>query len=164
MKERGTKINNLARERGKKIFQVSDIRRSYRIRGRVARIQTNQNAIAEVKTKMRGVKLRGLAAGLIKIIDENRLKNKILVYSAIKIRAKFPALYSVLNPETSSLSPSAKSNGARFVSARQVINQIKEIGKKSSAASEVLFDKIIIRLKDLRINRKDNKVSAILTS
>lgn len=33
----------------------------------------------------------------------------ILVYSAMKIRAKGPALYSILNPETSSDSPSIKS-------------------------------------------------------
>ena len=49
---------------------------------------------------------------------------KILLYSAIKINAKIPLLYSVLNPETNSDSPSAKSNGVRFVSAKIVVNQI----------------------------------------
>ena len=34
--------------------------------------------------------------------------NKILAYSAIKIRANRPALYSMLKPETSSDSPSVK--------------------------------------------------------
>ena len=53
---------------------------------------------------------------------------KILIYSAIKIKANIPLLYSILNPETSSDSPSAKSNGVRFVSARVVINQQKKIG------------------------------------
>lgn len=53
---------------------------------------------------------------------------KILVYSAIKIRAKGPLLYSVLNPETSSDSPSAWSKGVRLVSASMVINQRKNIG------------------------------------
>lgn len=48
---------------------------------------------------------------------------KILVYSAIKIRANSPLLYSILNPDTSSDSPSAKSNGVRLVSASIVINQ-----------------------------------------
>lgn len=48
----------------------------------------------------------------------------ILVYSAIKINANGPPLYSVLNPETSSDSPSEKSKGVRFVSAKAVANQV----------------------------------------
>jgi hypothetical protein len=55
-------------------------------------------------------------------IDSN-LIIRMLAYSAMKIRANSPPLYSTLNPETSSDSPSAKSNGVRFVSARLVINQ-----------------------------------------
>jgi hypothetical protein len=38
-----------------------------------------------------------------------------------------PALYSVLNPDTSSLSPSEKSKGVRLVSAKLEINQIAKI-------------------------------------
>lgn len=49
---------------------------------------------------------------------------RIFIYSAIKISANSPALYSTLNPETSSDSPSAKSKGVRFVSAKFVINHI----------------------------------------
>jgi len=56
------------------------------------------------------------------------LINKILAYSAIKINANMPALYSTLNPETNSDSPSAKSNGVRLVSARFVINHITARG------------------------------------
>lgn len=41
--------------------------------------------------------------------DVNILIAIILVYSAIKIIAKGPALYSMLNPETSSDSPSTRS-------------------------------------------------------
>lgn len=52
---------------------------------------------------------------------------KILAYSAIKIMANDPLLYSVLNPDTSSDSPSAKSKGLRLVSARVVINHIKNV-------------------------------------
>lgn len=44
--------------------------------------------------------------------------NIILAYSARKNSAKGPAAYSTLKPETSSDSPSVKSKGARFVSAR----------------------------------------------
>jgi len=50
------------------------------------------------------------------------------VYSAIKIRANIDLLYSVLNPDTSSDSPSAKSNGVRLVSAKFVINHKIEMG------------------------------------
>lgn len=58
----------------------------------------------------------------IKIV--NNLITKIFIYSAMKIRANLPALYSVLNPDTNSDSPSAKSNGVRLVSARVVMYQI----------------------------------------
>lgn len=60
---------------------------------------------------------------------DRRLITRILAYSAIKINAKGPLLYSVLNPETSSDSPSAKSNGVRLVSARVVINQVIARGR-----------------------------------
>lgn len=59
-----------------------------------------------------------------KKIEVKRLMVKILVYSAIKISAKLPALNSTLNPDTSSVSPSDKSKGVRLVSARDEINQI----------------------------------------
>lgn len=67
---------------------------------------------------------------------ENILIARILVYSAIKISAKGPLEYSVLNPETSSDSPSAKSKGVRLVSASIVINQIINTGGKIRAAQE----------------------------
>lgn len=51
------------------------------------------------------------------------LINKILAYSAKKIKANPPLLYSTLNPETNSDSPSAKSKGVRLVSAKEVVNQ-----------------------------------------
>lgn len=41
----------------------------------------------------------------------------MLAYSARKNSANGPPAYSTLNPETSSDSPSVRSNGARFVSA-----------------------------------------------
>ena len=54
----------------------------------------------------------------------------ILAYSAIKIRANPTLPYSILNPETNSDSPSAKSKGVRLVSATHEINQIPTIGIK----------------------------------
>lgn len=59
------------------------------------------------------------------IIVEIILKINILMYSAKKIMANHPPIYSTLNPETSSDSPSAKSNGLRLVSAKQEINHIE---------------------------------------
>jgi len=53
------------------------------------------------------------------------LKNNKLPYSAKNNKAKENLLYSVLNPETNSLSPSAKSNGARFSSTKTIIKNKK---------------------------------------
>jgi len=61
-------------------------------------------------------------------IAEKSLIIRILAYSARKIRAKPAEPYSILKPETNSDSPSAKSKGARLVSATQVTNQIKDTG------------------------------------
>jgi hypothetical protein len=56
-------------------------------------------------------------------------KNMIFPYSDKKIIAKPPLLYSVLKPETNSDSPSAKSKGARLVSAtNKHIQQRNHIG------------------------------------
>lgn len=56
--------------------------------------------------------------------------NIIFMYSDIKINANNLAAYSVLNPDTSSLSPSVKSNGVRLVSAKRQVNQIyRTMGK-----------------------------------
>lgn len=53
-----------------------------------------------------------------KRVAERVFISKMLAYSARKKRAKGPPAYSTLNPETSSDSPSVRSKGARFVSAR----------------------------------------------
>jgi hypothetical protein len=56
----------------------------------------------------------------------------MLEYSAIKIRAKPPLLYSTLKPDTNSDSPSTKSNGARLVSASIEINHTINKGKTAN--------------------------------
>lgn len=48
----------------------------------------------------------------------------IFAYSARKNKANGPAAYSTLKPDTSSDSPSVRSNGARFVSASVEIYHI----------------------------------------
>nr|WP_232819425.1 hypothetical protein [Saccharospirillum mangrovi] len=73
-----------------------------------------------------------------KIIEEIEFIIKILAYSARKNKAKGPPAYSTLKPETSSDSPSVKSNGVRFVSASVEIYHIiakGHIGIKSQMAS-----------------------------
>lgn len=64
--------------------------------------------------------------------------SRILAYSARKNSAKGPPAYSTLKPETSSDSPSVRSKGARFVSARVETNHIAargQIGKISHTTS-----------------------------
>ena len=69
------------------------------------------------------------------VLKEKNIKLKItlikiiLAYSAMKIKANPTLPYSILKPDTNSDSPSAKSNGVRFVSATHEINQIPIIGK-----------------------------------
>jgi hypothetical protein len=94
----------------------------------------------------------------------NILIAKILIYSAIKIRAKGPLLYSVLKPETSSDSPSARSNGVRFVSASKVINHIINIGKIRAEAQENELKDGDIKLYDFVVRRQDKRIRDILTS
>lgn len=97
------------------------------MRGRVPRIHTNVNA----KSNVFSVSIiSGIIAGeeVRKNTELNSLIIKILVYSAIKINANGPLLYSVLKPDTNSDSPSAKSKGVRFVSARVVVNQMRNKG------------------------------------
>lgn len=56
----------------------------------------------------------------------------IALYSAKKNNAKPMLEYSTLKPLTSSLSASGRSNGARFVSAKTLIINMKKIGKKGT--------------------------------
>ena len=64
-----------------------------------------------------------------KIIVVRAFIRIMLVYSAIKNNANGPAAYSTLNPDTNSDSPSVRSKGARFVSARVEINHIMAMGQ-----------------------------------
>jgi len=86
------------------------------------------------------------------------------MYSAMKIRAKVPLLYSVLKPETSSDSPSAKSKGVRFVSASVVINQIIKVSGRSRAIGTAIVEEMLRKFKELAIIRGLNKTRIILTS
>jgi hypothetical protein len=95
---------------------------------------------------------------------EVNLINRMFVYSAIKIKANSPLLYSVLNPDTSSDSPSAKSNGVRLVSASVVVNHIRSRGNTISATHDFCIDEIIVQSILCSISRHEIRISAILTS
>ena len=89
----------------------------------------------------------------------------ILAYSAIKIKANPSLPYSMLNPDTSSDSPSAKSKGVRLVSARQEINQIPVKGIKIKIFLKKKFIFIITNiLKEFLKIKKNIKMRASLTS
>lgn len=54
----------------------------------------------------------------------------MFAYSARKNKANGPAAYSTLKPDTNSDSPSVRSNGARFVSARVEMYHIIASGQE----------------------------------
>lgn len=89
----------------------------------------------------------------------------ILVYSAMKKSANGPPAYSTLKPETSSDSPSVRSKGARFVSARVEIYHIIAIGQagiRSQVCSWVVMS--IWRENEPLIKRTESRMMAIVTS
>jgi hypothetical protein len=128
----------------------------------VARIQMNKVAIIMVlNTNIRLVKI---GKKPVKNTIDNRLIIKILAYSAIKIKANIPLLYSTLNPDTNSDSPSAKSNGVRLVSARFVINHIIASGEIIRVTQDRRLVEIIdISIVEWRI-KAESKIRDILTS
>ena len=90
---------------------------------------------------------------------------RILAYSARKNRANGPPAYSTLKPDTSSDSPSVRSNGARFVSASVEIYHMAargQAGKTSQIASWVVLN--ICRVKPPVKIIVDNRISPRLTS
>lgn len=149
---------------GKKVFQVRLMRRSYRMRGRVPRIQIKQNAKKQVLALNKMSPNPGTAVEERNSLAENILIARILVYSAIKISAKGPLLYSVLKPETSSDSPSAWSKGVRFVSANMVTNQINIIGRINNPTHLIIENAPLNKLNELNRRTVHNKIRDILTS
>ena len=86
----------------------------------------------------------------------------MFIYSAIKMNANKKDAYSVLNPETSSLSPSARSNGARLVSANIVANQI--IPRGGMISNMLNGDCRVYRFRVPGSLTNDKRVKTILTS
>lgn len=100
----------ILREKGRKDFQVSCINLSYRIRGNAARMRIHR---MDKNTEIKGRNNTGSGIGAHRKVAVIIHIVRMLMYSDIKSKANFLALYSTLNPETSSDSPSAKSKGVR---------------------------------------------------
>lgn len=91
--------------------------------------------------------------------------SKIFEYSARKNRANGPPAYSTLNPETSSDSPSVRSNGARLVSASVDTYHIAAKGHAGAinhVASWAILN--VFRSYPPAITMADNKINPRLTS
>lgn len=114
-----TRIKTLI-EKGKNLFHVSIIKESYRIRGNEARTHTKIIATSIVIRTWYSDRILIIEVKKIEVVSS--LIKRIFEYSAIKISANMLEPYSMLNPDTNSDSPSAKSNGVRLVSAKLVIN------------------------------------------
>lgn len=146
---------------GRKHFQVKYISMSYRIRGKEPRTNTNSAAITVVFMISDRFELSGVCS---KIVDVTILINRMFMYSAIKISAKALLLYSVLNPDTSSDSPSAKSKGVRFVSANADVNHIIIRGKHIIIIDDFWSIIIFVMSMELIAIMVVNIISDILTS
>lgn len=151
-------------EIGKKDFQVKAMSRSYRIRGKLARIHKKVNARAIVLTPKIPAPIKGIDIVPVKKTDVSSLIIKIFMYSDIKINAKGPPPYSILKPDTNSDSPSLKSKGVRFVSANAVINHMKKEGAMINTSQYILLILIHAILKELIIIKIPMRIKAILTS
>lgn len=68
----------------------------------------------------------------------------IFAYSAKKNKANGPAAYSTLKPETNSDSPSVKSKGARFVSARVEVYHINARGQPGRISQ--MYSWVVLKL------------------
>lgn len=91
--------------------------------------------------------------------------NRMFEYSARKNKANGPPAYSTLKPETSSDSPSVRSNGARFVSASVVTYHIAAKGHAGAISHVVSWATAnVFKSKPPTRIMVDNKISPRLTS
>lgn len=159
---------HIARVKGRKFFHRRCISWSYRNRGYDARIHRNidvRKSVFSMKLNVKDSGVMGLSRAPKNNVAVRAFIMIILVYSAMKKRAKGPAAYSTLKPETSSDSPSARSNGARFVSARVEINHIIARGHAGNKSQVDCW--VVIRVDNVNepfISRTDRRIMARVTS
>ena len=93
----------------------------------------------------------GVNALAVPNIKENKADiKKILPYSAINNNANPTLPYSMLNPDTSSDSPSAKSKGVRLVSANEIISHNPAKGKNKPNLNQYEFS--LTRTPNLKVS------------
>ena len=89
----------------------------------------------------------------------------MFAYSPRKNKAKLIAEYSVLNPETKTDSSSGKSKGCRFVSAKAVTQNIKNLGNKGKTYHiEAWAFTIVDLFKDPAHKKTETKMNPLDTS
>lgn len=130
----------------------------------MARTATNNVAKANTVNTKASWPVRVFPNAEVNRAAVNALITIMFIYSAMKMKAKFPPPYSTLKPETNSDSPSAKSNGVRFVSARIEVNQQAKRGG-ASRADQVTRSKIgVVKLYLISNSKEAYRRSAILIS
>jgi len=86
------------------------------------------------------------------------------MYSAMKIRANGALLYSILNPDTNSDSPSAKSKGVQWVSAKIDVIQVIVKGSSIQISQEYWVSKIEDKFIEAGCMINKIRINDILTS
>lgn len=100
----------------------------------------------------------------------NRMADSVFIirmfeYSARKNRANGPPAYSMLNPDTSSDSPSVRSNGARLVSARVEMYHIMANGQAGIRSQIVSWVRLnVCSVKPPVIITRESKIRPKVTS
>lgn len=112
---------------GRHNFHEVIMSRSYRTRGNLHRAQTNKNPVMRVSLAVPGDTPPRKNTAVMK---PNR---RSMPYSAMKIKANLPPPYSILNPDTISDSPSERSKGVRFASAKHNRIQVRNKGGQNIA-------------------------------
>lgn len=108
---------------GRAVFHDIFIRLSYRRRGILTRTHTYKKHINNTLGKFNPPPKK------IRVVII--LRRIIIPYSVIKIRANAPPLYSILNPDTISDSPSDISKGVRLDSAIHKVTQNRNTGTEN---------------------------------
>lgn len=122
-------------------------------------------SVFKVKFNVKVSGKMGFSSAPIKRVTVNAFIMIMLVYSAIKNKANGPAAYSTLNPDTSSDSPSVRSNGARLVSANVEINHIIARGHVGSSSHVNCWVVISVdRVNDPFIRSTERRMIANVTS
>jgi len=156
---------------GNIIFQHKRINWSTRYLGKDARTHIKKNKIKDVLTAKKKGSKKKKKDNVIKSQPpkNNRVVNILMAimepYSAKKNKAKPILEYSTLKPETSSDSASGRSNGARLVSAKIEIKNIKKSGKNGTKKNTFVWNNTIsIKFSEPTQNKIAIKIKPKLTS